>query len=435
MNLQRLASCIAILRLSVDFVVAACVPLASMTLAFEPRQGHSASAPKRRPECQVTHLYRLRKHASMNAKLFSPFELGSLKLANRIIISPMCQYSAVDGSASAWHRTHIGNLSLSGASLMLLEATAVEPAGRITPYCLGLYSDANEQALASVLDEVRQFSDMPIGIQLCHAGRKASSEPPWRGGSQIAVENGGWRAYGPSALAPSDDETPPLELDRAGMERVRNAFVASAQRAARLDLAAIELHFAHGYLLHQFLSPITNKRHDEYGGSLENRMRFPLEIYDAVRAVWPVGKPLGVRVSATDWVDGGWDIEQTVELARQLQARGCDWIDVSTGGLSPLQKIPVGPHYQIPFARAVREATGMTTIGVGLITDPAEADKVISNGAADLIALARAVLWDPRWPWHAAAELGATIKAPPQYWRCEPRGAGRVFDNASFGQR
>src|SRR5258706_15999604 len=279
----------------------------------------------------------------MSATLFSPFELGSLKLENRIVISPMCQYSAIDGAASAWHRTHIGNLSLSGASLMLLEATAVEAAGRITPYCLGLYSDANEQALASVLDEVRQFSDMPTGLQLCPAGRKASSEPPWRGGSQIAPENGGWYAYGPSALAQTDGEVPPLELDRAGMERIRNAFVESAQRAARLDLAAIELHFAHGYLLHQFLSPVANQRSDEYGGPLENRMRFPLEIYDAVRAVWPAGKPLGVRVSATDWVEGGWDIEQTIELARRLHERGCDWIDVSTGGVSPRQKIPVGP--------------------------------------------------------------------------------------------
>jgi len=371
----------------------------------------------------------------MSATLFSPFELGSLKLDNRIIISPMCQYSAVNGSASAWHRTHIGNLSLSGASLMLLEATAVEAAGRITPYCLGLYSDANEQALAEVLDGVRQFSDMPIGIQLCHAGRKASSEPPWRGGSQIALENGGWRAYGPSGLAPSDSETLPLELDRVGMERIREAFVESAQRAGRLNFAAIELHFAHGYLLHQFLSPIANQRNDEYGGSLENRMRFPLEIYDAVRAVWPAGKPLGVRVSATDWVEGGWDLEQTVELAKHLQMRGCDWIDVSSGGVSPRQKIPLGPNYQIPFARAVRAATGMTTIGVGLITEAAQADKLIQDGDADLIALARAILWDPRWPWHAAAQLGATVKAPPQYWRCEPRGAGRVFDGASFGQR
>lgn len=372
---------------------------------------------------------------SLNATLFSPFELGSLKLRNRIIISPMCQYSAVDGSASAWHRTHIGNLSLSGASLMLLEATAVEAAGRITPYCLGLYSDANERALANVLDEVRQFSDMPIGIQLCHAGRKASSEAPWRGGAQIAPEDGGWQASGPSALAQKDGELAPLELDRAGMERIRDAFVASAQRAERLGLAAIELHFAHGYLLHQFLSPVANRRTDEYGGSLENRMRFPLEIYDAVCAVWPAGKPLGVRVSATDWVESGWTVEQTIELAKRLHERGCDWIDVSTGGVSPDQKIPLGPHYQIPFARAVREATGMKTIGVGLITEPADADKVIRDGDADLIALARAVLWDPRWPWHAAAALGAKVSAPPQYWRCEPRGAGRVFDGAAFGQR
>ncbi|SEJ81434.1 NADH:flavin oxidoreductase/NADH oxidase [Paraburkholderia diazotrophica] len=372
---------------------------------------------------------------SASASLFSPLELGSLKLRNRIVISPMCQYSAIDGSASAWHRTHIGNLSLSGASLMLLEATAVEATGRITPYCLGLYSDANEEALGRVLDEVRQFSDMPIGIQLSHAGRKASSEPPWRGGVQIAPQDGGWQATGPSAIAQGDGEVSPVPLDHAGLARIRDAFADSAKRAARLGLAAIELHFAHGYLLHQFLSPLANQRDDEYGGSLENRMRFPLEVYEAVRAVWPEGKPLGVRVSATDWVEGGWDLEQTIELAKRLRERGCDWIDVSTGGLSPLQKIPVGPHYQVPFARAVREATGMPTIGVGLITDAIEADRVIREGEADLIALARAVLWDPRWPWHAAAQLGSTIKAPPQYWRCEPRGAGRVFEGASFGQR
>jgi 2,4-dienoyl-CoA reductase-like NADH-dependent reductase (Old Yellow Enzyme family) len=371
----------------------------------------------------------------MNGTLFSPLEVGSLKLENRIVISPMCQYSAVEGSASAWHRTHIGNLSLSGASLMLLEATAVEAAGRITPYCLGLYSDANEHALARVLDEVRQFSDMPIGIQLCHAGRKASSEPPWRGGSLIKAEQGGWCPFGPSAIAQADNETPPQELDRAGTNRIRDAFVASARRAARLGLAAIELHFAHGYLLHQFLSPISNQRSDEYGGSISNRMRFPIEIYDAVRDVWPADKPLGVRVSATDWVEGGWNVEETIELAQRLKARGCDWIDVSTGGVSPLQKIPVGPLYQVPFARAVREATGIRTIAVGLITTPDEADRVIRSGDADLIAIARAVLWDPRWPWRAAAELGATIKAPPQYWRCEPRGTERVFDGASFGQR
>jgi 2,4-dienoyl-CoA reductase-like NADH-dependent reductase (Old Yellow Enzyme family) len=371
----------------------------------------------------------------MSATLFSPLKLGSLELANRIVISPMCQYSAIDGSASAWHRTHIGNLSLSGAAMMLLEATAVEPEGRITPYCLGLYSDENERALARVLGEVREFSNMPIGMQLNHAGRKASSEPPWRGGTLIAAGEGGWQPLAPSAVAQRDDEAVPAALDHAGLRRVRDAFVASARRAARIGISAIELHFAHGYLLHQFLSPLANQRSDEYGGSLENRMRFPLEVYDAVRAAWPADKPLGVRVSATDWVEGGWDLEQTVELAQRLKQRGCDWIDVSTGGLSPLQKIPVGPHYQIPFAKAVREATGMTTIGVGLVTQPADADKVIRSGEADLVALARAVLWDPRWPWHAAAELGASVEAPPQYWRSEPRGVGKVFSGASFGQR
>jgi 2,4-dienoyl-CoA reductase-like NADH-dependent reductase (Old Yellow Enzyme family) len=372
---------------------------------------------------------------SMDATLFSPLKLGSLELANRIVISPMCQYSAIEGSASAWHRIHIGNLSQSGAAMMLLEATAVEPAGRITPQCLGLYSDDNERALARVLEDVREFSDMPIGVQLNHAGRKASSEPPWRGGTLIAAADGGWQTFAPSPIAQRDGEATPAGLDRAGLQRIRDAFVASARRAARVGLASIELHFAHGYLLHQFLSPLSNQRSDEYGGSLENRMRFPLEVFEAVRAAWPADKPLGVRVSATDWVEGGWELDGTIELALRLKQLGCDWIDVSTGGLSPLQKIPLGPHYQIPFAKAVREATGMTTVGVGLVTQAADADKVIRSGEADLIALARAVLWDPRWPWHAAAELGASVTAPPQYWRSEPRGVNKVFSGASFGQR
>jgi 2,4-dienoyl-CoA reductase-like NADH-dependent reductase (Old Yellow Enzyme family) len=371
----------------------------------------------------------------MSATLFSPLKLGSLELENRIVISPMCQYSAIDGAASAWHRTHIGNLSLSGAAMMLLEATAVEPAGRITPFCLGLYSDDHEAALARVLDEVREFSDMPIGMQLNHAGRKASSEPPWRGGTLIAAQDGGWQTSAPSAIALRDGEALPAALDHAGLQRIRDAFAASARRAARIGLSAIELHLAHGYLLHQFLSPLANQRTDEYGGSLDNRLRYPLEVFDAVRAVWPADKPLGVRVSATDWIDGGWTLDETIELGQRLKQRGCDWLDVSTGGLSPAQKIPLGPHYQLPFAKAVREATGIPTIGVGLVTDAAAADEAIRNGEADMIALARALLWDPRWPWHAAAQLGASVSAPPQYWRSEPRGVSKVFSGATFGQR
>jgi 2,4-dienoyl-CoA reductase-like NADH-dependent reductase (Old Yellow Enzyme family) len=370
----------------------------------------------------------------MSSSLFSPLSLKTLELENRIVISPMCQYSAIEGSASAWHRTHLGTLSLSGAGLLMLEATAVEAAGRITPGCLGLYSDDNERALGRVLDEVRRNSAMPIGIQLSHAGRKASSDVPWRGGALLPVRQGGWQPLGPSAVAVREGEAPPRALDRAGMMRIRDCFVASARRAARLGLAAVELHFAHGYLIHQFLSPLSNQRADAFGGTLENRIRYPLEIFDAVRDAWP-DRPLGVRVSATDWVDGGWDLAQTVDLAHRLKEHGCDWIDVSSGGLSPNQKITPGPLYQIPFAREVRRAAGMATIGVGLITTARQAEQVVRGGEADMVALARAMLWDPRWPWHAAAELGASVHAPPQYWRCGPHGTSHVFKDAHFGQR
>lgn len=376
----------------------------------------------------------MEKSPAPAASLFSPLTIGPLTLDNRIAVSPMCQYSADDGSASAWHRTHLANLALSGAGLLMLEATAVEPEGRITPRCLGLYSNANEAALARILPEVRAHSDIPIGVQLNHAGRKASSEIPWRGGRLLAPDAGGWITLAPSAIAAHEGERPPQALDAQGMKRIRDAFVASAQRAKRLGLDAIELHCAHGYLMHQFLSPLSNQRQDAYGGSLENRLRYPLEVFDAVRAAWP-DEPLGVRVSATDWVAGGWDLDQTIEFAQRLKQRGCDWIDVSSGGLSPQQKIAAKPHYQIPFARAVRAATGMTTLGVGLITDAAEADQLVRNGDVDMVSLARAILWDPRWPWHAAARLGAQVTAAPQYWRCPPHGSKDVFKESQFGQR
>jgi 2,4-dienoyl-CoA reductase-like NADH-dependent reductase (Old Yellow Enzyme family) len=366
--------------------------------------------------------------------LFTPLSLKSLRLDNRIVISPMCQYSAENGCASAWHRTHWGNLSLSGAGLMMIEATAVEAIGRITPGCLGLYSDDNERALRGILEDVRQYSPIAIGMQLNHAGRKASSNVPWRGGALMPPNEGGWRTVAPSALPSHAGEPAPQALTQADMKRIRDGFTQAARRAERVDLDAIELHFAHGYLMHQFLSPLSNQRGDACGGSLENRLRYPLDVFEAVRQVWP-DKPLGVRVSATDWVDGGWDLDQTIALAHRLQEKGCDWIDVSTGGLSPQQQIAPKPLYQIPFARGVRAATGMTTGGVGLITTAEQADGVIRAGDADLISLGRAMLWDPRWPWHAAAELGARVTAPPQYWRCAPHGTPGVFRDNAFGQR
>lgn len=371
----------------------------------------------------------------MTSTLFSSFSLGRLGLRNRIVVSPMCQYSAVDGNATAWHRVHLGQLAQSGAGLLFIEATAVEDIGRITPGCLGLYSPGNVSALRAVLDDVRSVSDMPIAIQLGHAGRKASSARPWDGGQLLPASQGGWTTVAPSALPHGAQEAAPQTLDAAGLERIRKAFVQAALRAAELGLQAVELHCAHGYLLHQFLSPLSNQRDDAFGGSLDNRMRYPLDVFDAVRDALPAEIPLGVRVSATDWVDGGWDLEQTIAFAHALKARGCAWIDVSSGGLSPKQQIPVGPGYQVPLAHAVRAATGLPTIAVGLITEAEQAQRIVQDGHADLVALARALLWNPHWPWQAAATLGAQVKVPPQYWRSEPREARGVFANAVIGQR
>lgn len=359
--------------------------------------------------------------------LFQPFRLGPLTLSNRIVIAPMCQYSASDGNADDWHLMHMGQMTLSGAGLFVIEATAVEPEGRISAADLGLWSDANETALRRVLDAVRRHSAMPLAIQLAHAGRKASVARPWEGGAQIAPTAGGWQTVAPSTIPHAAHEHPPQALDADGLRRIRSAFSDAARRAARLGLDAIEVHAAHGYLLHQFLSPLANARDDAYGGSLENRMRFPLEVFDAVRAAFEHDRPVGVRISASDWVQGGWDIEQSVALARALQARGASFIHVSSGGLSPAQKIGLAPGYQVDFAARIREATALPTIAVGLITEAEHAESILAAGQADLIGIARAMLYDPRWPWHAAAKLGASIKAAPQYLRCAPHEHARLF--------
>jgi len=355
-------------------------------------------------------------------RLFQPITIGGLELSNRIVIAPMCQYSAIDGCMTDWHQMHLGQLAMSGAALLTIEASAVLPEGRISWGDVGLYDDATEAAMGKVIESVRRWSSMPIAIQLAHAGRKASTELPWKGGAQIAPSDPhGWQTVAPSAIAfQPDSETAPVALDRDGLSRVRDAFVAAARRAARLGIDVVQIHGAHGYLLHQFLSPLSNRRDDEYGGSLENRMRFPLEIFDAVRAAFPAERPVSVRVSGTDWVEGGWDIEQTIAFARALEARGCDVIHVSSGGLHPAQAIPVGPGYQVPLARAVKAAVTMPVVAVGLITDVQQAEAIVGTGDADMIALARAILYDPRWPWHAAAELGAKVKAPNQYLRSQP---------------
>ena len=368
--------------------------------------------------------------------LFDPLTLGGLTLANRIMIAPMCQYSAEDGQAGDWHVVHLGQLALSGAGLLILEATAVSPEGRITPGDLGLYDEADERALARVLGIVRAPSPIPVAVQLSHAGRKGSSRVPWEGGAQIkSGEPRGWQTEAPSALPHAAGEEEPRALDADGLARVRADFARAAQRAARLGLDGIEIHGAHGYLLHQFLSPLANARTDAYGGSLENRLRFPLEIFDVVRANFPAERPVWMRVSATDWVPGGWDIEGTVALAHALKARGSAAIHVSSGGVSPAQAITPGAHYQVPFAARVKAEVGLPTIAVGLITEAEGAEAIVAGGEADAVSLARAMLFDPRWPWHAAAKLGAQVDAPRQYWRSQPREFKNLFKNAGFAQR
>jgi len=361
--------------------------------------------------------------------LFTPFRVGSLELANRIVIAPMCQYSAVDGCMTDWHVIHLGHLALSGAALLTIEATAVLPEGRITYGDVALWNDATEAAIARTLETIRRWSDIPIAIQLAHAGRKASTELPWKGGSQIASDHpNGWQTFAPSAIPFENGQQSPVALDRDGLTRVREAFAEAAHRAARLGVDAVQLHCAHGYLLHEFLSPLSNRRDDEYGGSLENRMRFPLEVFDAVRAAFPADRAVSMRVSGTDWVDGGWDIDQTIAFAQALEARGCAAIHVSSGGLTPAQQIPLGPSYQVPLARAVKKATRIPVIAVGLITEFEQAEAIVGTGDADLIALARTILFNPRWPWHAAAHFGAHVKAPEQYLRSQPRQYRDLFD-------
>jgi 2,4-dienoyl-CoA reductase-like NADH-dependent reductase (Old Yellow Enzyme family) len=360
--------------------------------------------------------------------LFTPTQIGNLKLANRIVIAPMAQYSAEDGQMNDWHLMHLGQLAISGAALLTIEGTAVSPEGRTTYADVGLYSDDSEDSMARVLLGVRRWSDIPIGIELNHAGRKASRQKLWDGGAQIPPgQPNSWKTYAPSPIAFAAADTPPVALDRYGLAAVRNAFAAAARRASRLGLDFIEILGGHGYLLHEFLSPLSNLRDDEYGGSLENRMRFPLEVFEAVRDAFAHERPVTMRVSATDWVEGGWSIEETIAFVEALQARGCAAINVSSGGSSPSAQIPIAPSYQVPLARAVKQATPLPVIAVGLITEFEQAESILRTGDADLIAFARAMLYDPRWPWHAAAHFGAQIRAPKQYLRSQPNGLRNLF--------
>ncbi|MCG6968053.1 MAG: NADH:flavin oxidoreductase/NADH oxidase [Chromatiaceae bacterium] len=353
--------------------------------------------------------------------LFRPLKLRGVTLPNRIVVSPMCQYSAVNGCAQDWHLMHLGSLAVGGNGMLIVEMTNVVAEGRITPHCLGLYDDACEAALKRVIDFCRLHTASALAVQLAHAGRKASTRPPWEGREPLRPGAGGWPTVGPSAIPASADDLVPRALSTAEIEGLVRDFAAAAQRAQRIGFDAIELHAAHGYLLHQFLSPLSNRRDDAYGGSLENRMRFPLAVFDAVRAVWPDDRPLGVRLSATDWIDGGWDMAQSLAFARALEARGCDWLDVSSGGLSPLQQVPDSPGYQVPFGAEIKANTSLTIVTVGMITEALQAESILAEGKADLVALARGMLYDPRWAWHAAADLGAEVRYPNQYLRCRPR--------------
>jgi 2,4-dienoyl-CoA reductase-like NADH-dependent reductase (Old Yellow Enzyme family) len=353
----------------------------------------------------------------MPSQLFSPIRLGPLELTNRLVVAPMCQYSADDGSANAWHMMHLGTLANSGAGLLILEATAVERIGRITHGCLGLYSDANEAALRPIVEACRKFGHAKLGIQLGHAGRKASSRRPWEGKSlQDPIDDSeAWVQAAPSAIPFWPGTRPPHALTTDDIANLKRAFIDATRRADRLGFDLIEVHGAHGYLLHQFLSPLSNTRTDQYGGSLENRLRLPLEIFAEMRAVFP--RCLGMRVSAVDWLDGGLTIEDSVAFAHALKALGCDFIDVSTGGSDPALRPPVGPGFQVPFAERIKHATGLPTMAVGLITTPHQAEAILAEGRADMIAIARAFLDDPHWGWHAAYALGGEVALPPQYRR------------------
>jgi len=355
----------------------------------------------------------------MTTSLFASLTLRGLTFAHRAWTSPMCQYSAVDGLPQAWHRAHYGSLAIGRVGLVLSEATAVVPEGRISPQDTGLWNDDQARAWAPII-AFSHSQDVPFGFQLAHAGRKASTYAPWLGAGSVPGDQGGWTTSGPSTAA-FGDYAGPVAMTKADLVRTREAFAAAARRAESIGADVVEIHGAHGYLLHQFLSPLSNHRDDEYGSSLENRMRYPLEVVEAVRASWPDHKPLLLRISATDWVEGGWDVESSVVLARLAHERGVDLVDVSTAGNDPRQQIPLGPGYQVPFAARIRAEAGVATAAVGLITEPAQAEEIVATGQADAVLLARALLRDPHWAMHAAHELGADLAWPPQYERAKPR--------------
>jgi 2,4-dienoyl-CoA reductase-like NADH-dependent reductase (Old Yellow Enzyme family) len=356
----------------------------------------------------------------MTSQLFTPITLNKLELSNRIVVSPMCQYMAIDGSATDWHLMHYGQFSMGAGGLLIFEATHVAPEGRISHRCLGLYSDDNEAAIKRVVDFCKAHGVAKMGIQLAHAGRKGSAHTPFESVSPLGPDEDPWTTLGPSALAFGPGWPAPQALSTDGLKTVKQQFVDSAKRAVRVGFDVVELHMAHGYLLHEFVSAISNQREDEYGGSLEKRMRYPLEVFEAVREVVPHDRALGARISATDWVDGGSTPDDMVALAQRLKSIGCDFVDVTSGQLDPRQKIPFAPGFNVPFTKRVREEAGLTAMAVGMITTPQQAEEIVSSGGADLIAIARGVMDDPRWALHAARELGAETDYPMNYQRCHP---------------
>jgi 2,4-dienoyl-CoA reductase-like NADH-dependent reductase (Old Yellow Enzyme family) len=363
----------------------------------------------------------------MSSQLFSPIELRGLKLSNRIVVSPMCQYISDDGCANDWHLMHYGQFSMGAAGLVIQEMTDVSAEGRITLKCAGMYSDAQEAAAKRVVDFCKKFGAAKIGIQLAHAGRKGSTTPPALGGKALTKEEGAWPTLAPSALPYAPDWPVPQALDQAGMDKIKADFVNAVKRCERVGYDLIEFHAGHGYLIHQFLSPLSNQRTDAYGGSAENRMRFPLEVFAAMRAAWPSTKPMGARVSAVDWVEGGLTIEQTVAFAKELKKLGCDYVDVSSGGVDPRQQVPLAPGYNAPLAARVKKEAGVVTRTVGLIAEARLAEQIVSSGQADMIAIGRGAMWDPRWAWHAAIELGTEANYPPRATPCLPSLRPQIF--------
>ncbi len=352
-------------------------------------------------------------------RLFTPLTLREVTFRNRIFMSPMCQYSSENGMPSEWHMVHLGSRAVGGAGLVLQEATAVSAEGRISPDDIGIWSDEHAQRAARITRFIKAEGAVP-GVQLAHAGRKASTQAPWKGGGPLQVNEGGWQVIAPSAVPFASGYQVPRAMTDEDMDAVCDEFIAAARRSLHAGYEVVEIHAAHGYLLHQFMSPLSNRRKDEYGGSLENRIRFPLRVCEAVREVWPARFPVFVRISASDYLDGGWDLDQSVEFATRLKAAGIDVIDCSSGGVTPDSRPPVGPGYQAPFAAAIRQRAGVLTAAVGLIIEPYQAETILVTGQADAVVLGREMLRDPYWPLHAAQRLGAEMKWPKQYERAKP---------------